>query len=106
MRALAETWPDEAIVQAVLAQITGYHNLAILEKLTTSEDRVWYAKATIQHGWSRNVRVHQFESGRLHRQGKAGANFDRTLPAPQSDLAGAPPSTACRSSTSSVHGSK
>jgi hypothetical protein len=29
----AEAWPDEAIVQAVLAQITWYHNLAILEKL-------------------------------------------------------------------------
>jgi len=36
---------------------------------------------------ARNVLVHQIESGRLHRQGKAVANFDRTLPAPQSDLA-------------------
>jgi predicted nuclease of restriction endonuclease-like (RecB) superfamily len=87
MRAFAEAWPDEAIVQAVLAQITWYHNLAILEKLTTPEDRIWYAKATIQHGWSRNVLVLQIESGRLKRQGKAVANFDRTLPAPQSDLA-------------------
>ncbi len=41
----------------------------------------------MQHGWSRNVLVHQIESGRLHRQGKAVANFDCTLPAPQSDLA-------------------
>ncbi len=87
MRAFAEAWPAEAFVQAVLAQITWYHNLAILEKLATPEDRIWYAKATIQHGWSRNVLVHQIESGRLHRQGKAVANFDRTLPAPQSDLA-------------------
>jgi hypothetical protein len=30
----------EPIVQAVLAQITWYHNLAILEKLVTSEDRI------------------------------------------------------------------
>jgi predicted nuclease of restriction endonuclease-like (RecB) superfamily len=74
-------------VQAVLAQITWYHNVAILEKLTTSEDRIWYAKATIQNGWSRNVLVHQIEAGRMHRQGNAVANFDRTLPAPQSDLA-------------------
>ena len=87
MRAFAEAWPDEAIVQAVLAQITWYHNIAILEKLTTSGDRVWYARATIHHGWSRNVLVHQIEAGRLRRQGKAVANFDRTLPAPQSDLA-------------------
>jgi len=87
MRAFAEAWPEEPVVQAVLAQITWYHNVAILEKLTTSEDRIWYAKATIQHGWSRNVLVHQIEAGRMHRQGKAVANFDRTLPAPQSDLA-------------------
>jgi hypothetical protein len=33
------------------------------------------------------VLVHQIEAGRMHRQGKAVANFERTLPAPQSDLA-------------------
>jgi len=87
MRAFAEAWPDEAIVQATLAQITWYHNVAMLEKLTRSEERLWYAKATLQHGWSRNVLVHQIEAGRMHRQGRAVANFDRTLPAPQSDLA-------------------
>jgi len=87
MRAFAEAWPEEAFVQAVLAQITWYHNLAILEKLANPDERIWYAKATIQHGWSRNVLVHQIEAGRHHRQGKAVANFDRTLPAPQSDLA-------------------
>jgi predicted nuclease of restriction endonuclease-like (RecB) superfamily len=87
MRAFAEAWPDEAFVQAMLAQITWYHNLAILEKLASADDRVWYAKATIQHGWSRNVLVHQIEAGRRHRQGKAVANFDRTLPSPESDLA-------------------
>jgi len=42
---------------------------------------------TIQHGWSRNVLVHQIESGLYKRQGKAITNFDRTLPAPQSELA-------------------
>jgi len=41
MRAFGEAWPDEAIVQAVLAQITWYHNLAILEKLGTPEERIW-----------------------------------------------------------------
>ena len=35
MRAFAEAWPDEAIVQAPLAQMTWYHNLALLEKLDT-----------------------------------------------------------------------
>jgi predicted nuclease of restriction endonuclease-like (RecB) superfamily len=87
MRASAESWPDAAFVQAVLAQITWHHNVAILEKLATAEDRTWYAKATIQHGWSRNVLVHQIVAGRRHWQGKAVANFDRTFPNLQSDLA-------------------
>lgn len=86
MRAFAEAWPEQSFVQAVLAQITWYHNLAILEKLAAAEDRIWYARATIQHGWSRNVLVHQIAGGRRHRQGKAVANFDRTPPSPQSDL--------------------
>jgi predicted nuclease of restriction endonuclease-like (RecB) superfamily len=39
MRAFAEAWPDQAIVQATLAQITWYHNLALLEKLKTRYGR-------------------------------------------------------------------
>jgi hypothetical protein len=71
MRAFAEAWTDESIVQAVLAaQITWYHNIAILEKLTTSEDRVWYARATKHHGWSRNVLAHQIEAGWMRAKGR------------------------------------
>ena len=87
MRALAEAWPDEAIVQAPLAQLTWYHNLTLLEKVKSSEERLWYAKAAIQNGWSRNVLVMQIEGGLHRRQGKAITNFQTTLPKPQSDLA-------------------
>lgn len=87
MRAFAEAWPDEPFVQAPLAQITWYHNIAILEKVGDSERRAWYARQTIEQGWSRNVLVHQIDSGLYERQGRALINFDRTLPAPRSDLA-------------------
>jgi len=87
MRSFAEHYPDESIVQAVLAQIPWYHNIALLEKLSTIEERLWYARATVEHGWSRNVLVHQIETKLHERQGKAITNFERTLPAPQSDLA-------------------
>lgn len=33
MRAFAEAWPDDEIVQAVLAQLPWYHQLALLDKL-------------------------------------------------------------------------
>jgi predicted nuclease of restriction endonuclease-like (RecB) superfamily len=87
MRALAEAWPDESIVQGPLAQLTWYHNLTILEKLKSPEERLWYVRRAIQHGWSRNVLVIQIESGLYQRQGKALTNFQTTLSAPQSDLA-------------------
>jgi len=40
-----------------------------------------------ENGWSRNILIHQIESNLFHRKGKAITNFDRTLPAPQSELA-------------------
>lgn len=87
MRAFAEAWPDEAIVQAPLAQLTWYHNVALLEKVNDPEQRVWYAHQAIEHGWSRNILVHQIESRLYERQGQALTNFARTLPAARSDLA-------------------
>ncbi len=87
MRALAEAWPDETIVQEVLAQIPWYQNLALLEKLKSTDQRLWYARQAIEHGWSRAVLVHQIETDLHGRQGKSVTNFERTLPAPQSELA-------------------
>jgi predicted nuclease of restriction endonuclease-like (RecB) superfamily len=87
MRAFAAAWPDESIVQAPLAQLTWYHNLTLMEKVKSSEERLWYAAEAIQNGWSRNVLVFQIESGLYRRQGKAITNFQATLPKPQSDLA-------------------
>jgi len=87
MRAFAQAFPDEAIVQEALGQITWYHNVALLDKLKANEERLWYARQTVEHGWSRNVLVHQIESGLYRRMGGAITNFDRALPPPQSDLA-------------------
>lgn len=87
MRAFAEAWPDEEFVQAVLAQLPWYHQLALLDKLTRPDDRRWYAAKAIEHNWSRNVLVMQIESRLLQRSGNAVNNFDVRLPQPQSDLA-------------------
>ncbi|WP_397474814.1 YhcG family protein [Pusillimonas sp.] len=87
MRAFAEAWPDESIVQEVLAQLPWYHQLALLDKLPGPETRRWYAAKAIEHGWSRNVLVMQIESRLLERSGSAMTNFPATLPAPQSGLA-------------------
>lgn len=87
MRAFAETYQDKQFVQQVVAQIPWGHNVRILDHVKESTQREWYIRRTIQHGWSRNVLVHQIESSLYGRQGKVITNFDRTLPAPQSELA-------------------
>jgi predicted nuclease of restriction endonuclease-like (RecB) superfamily len=87
MRSFAEAWPDEEIVQGTLAQIPWYHHVALLEKVKEREERLWYARQVVESGWSRNVLVHQIESALFSRQGRAITNFDRTLPAPHSELA-------------------
>ena len=87
MRALAEAWPKEQIVQQLVAQIPWGHNVRILDYVKNPAEREWYIRQTIQNGWSRNVLVHQIESGLYQRQGKALTNFTNTLPAPQSELA-------------------
>jgi predicted nuclease of restriction endonuclease-like (RecB) superfamily len=87
MRAFAEAWPDPEFVQAVLAQLPWYHQLALLDKLPAPEARRWYASQAIKHNWSRNVLVMQIETRLLERSGSAVTNFEASLPKPQSDLA-------------------
>ncbi len=59
----------------------------LLTKLKTANERIAYAEAAIQHGWSRSVLEIHIETRRLERQGKAITNFEQSIPAPQSDLA-------------------
>ena len=87
MRRFAQVWTDDEFVQQVAAQLPWFHNCVLLDKVADDNERIWYARAAIHHGWSRAVLVHQIESDLHRRQGKAITNFDRTLPPPQSDLA-------------------
>lgn len=87
MRAFAEAWPKKSFVQQVVGQIPWGHNLRLLDLVKIPREREWYIRHAIKHGWSRNVLVHQIESGLHRRQGKALTNFKATLPALQSELA-------------------
>ena len=87
MRKFAECWSDFTIVQEVLALIPWYHNLALLEKLSDQELRLWYAEKSIENGWSRNILVLQIENGLHKRVGQAANNFKQILPATDSDMA-------------------
>ena len=110
MRAFYIAWTDDILSQAareleapqlkrlakdvdgrklprVVAEIPWFHNVILVWKLKDPVERLWYARMTLEHGWSRNILDLQIESDLYERQGKAVTNFKRTLPAPQSDLA-------------------
>jgi len=60
MRAFASAYPDEQFVQQLAGQILGSTTAPSWIKDPT--ERLWYIQQTIQHGWSRNVLVHQISS--------------------------------------------
>lgn len=89
MAKFALRFPDKKIVQAALAQITWYHHIALMDKVKSADEHIWYAEQVAKNGWSRNVLVHQIESGLYQRQVLAEkvSNFESRLPSPQSELA-------------------
>src|SRR5271163_3438179 len=74
MRSFAEAWPDQPIVQQAVARLPWGHNVRLLEAVKGPDERLWYARQAVEHGWSRNVLVHQIESGLFARQGNAITN--------------------------------
>lgn len=75
------------MLQAPLATLPWYHHIALLEKLSDPETRLWYAAAAVESGWSRNVLAHHMETKLHERSGQAVTNFKATLAPTDSDLA-------------------
>lgn len=87
MRKLARTWPRDAIVQQAVGRLPWGHVTLLLDKLSTPDDRDYYAGAAVEHGWSRNVLTHHIATNLRARIGAAPSNFVDQLPAADSDLA-------------------
>ncbi len=78
------------ITKQFVSQLTQFpwgHNLKIISKCASTAEALYYINNTLQYGWSRSVLVHQIESRLWQREGKALSNFEKTMPALQSDLA-------------------
>lgn len=86
MRKFAECWPDKEFVQRTVAQIPWRSNLALLDKLNDNSIRLWYAVKLLENGWSREVLVHQIESGLHKRIGQSANNFEIAFPPADSDM--------------------
>ena len=55
MRKFADEYQDEKFLQEVLAKITWYHNVILMDKVKDIEERKWYISQTIKNGWSTNA---------------------------------------------------
>lgn len=93
VRELGNQKPAQPLAESVatppepMASLPWGHNLALIHKLKSTSERLWYARKTVEHGWSRSVLVHWIESDLYSREGRATTNFPATLPPAQSDLA-------------------
>ena len=77
MRAFAETWPDESIVQQVVGQIPWGHNVRLLDLVKDPGERLWYIHAAIDNPWSRNVMVLRSRADFTGGRGKPSRTFRR-----------------------------
>jgi len=89
MRRFAEFFNDFENLQVPLADLTWYHNQALMDKISDKEKYLWYGNKILENGWSRDVLVHQIEIKLYERQvlAEKADNFKRNLPSPQSELA-------------------
>ena len=88
MRRVAEVWPtEEDFVHHVGGHLPWRHITVLLDRLSTREDRDWYAAQAIAEGWKRSVLEHFIKVGLRNQIGAAPTNFAATLDSPDSELA-------------------
>ena len=86
MKSFYVAYSNVEFVQQAVAQISRSHNLFLLSKCSSNEERFWYAQEVIKNGRSRNTLLKQIDSNLYKRQWKAVTNFKNTLPDYQSEL--------------------
>ncbi|MDA8438619.1 MAG: PDDEXK nuclease domain-containing protein, partial [Propionibacterium sp.] len=87
MRAFADAWPAEAIVQRAVGRLGWGQVVDLLTKLDDPEARDWYAAAADTGGWTRDVLANQIMNRTRERFGAAPSNFVGHLEAGDSELA-------------------
>ncbi len=75
------------IINYISTNLPWGHVKLIIDKITSSDEIMFYIKQIINNGWSRNALALQIKSDLFSRQGQAITNFSETLPTPQSEMA-------------------
>lgn len=87
MRRFASVWPDFQIAQQAVSQLPWGSNIVLMQKLSSQDDRLWYAQKALEEGWSRNTLSLMIGKNARKRLGATPNNFASTLPPADSDMA-------------------
>jgi predicted nuclease of restriction endonuclease-like (RecB) superfamily len=87
MRQFAAAWPEEASIGPQRVDRLPWGHIRALLPESDPVRRKRYAEAAVEHGWSRNVLVHNLRSRALERSGAQTTNFSRLLDGDDADLA-------------------
>lgn len=88
MRRFYEEYKNKPFLQQLVAEIPWGHNLLIMEKIASDDEREYYIKSSGDFGWSRNVLLNQIKAGAYTLSLKQKIhNFPKTMPAHLSEQA-------------------
>ena len=90
MQKFATEFENDEFLQGVLAKLSWNHNQILLDKIKDKKIRKWYAKESVENGWSVSILTHQISLKLYERQAlleNKTTNFDETLPAPNNEQA-------------------
>lgn len=76
-----------AIPQQAVSQLSWSHVTVLVYKIKSQQGWDWYALASVEDGWSRNVLLNMIMNKTLERAVAAPANFAQQLVARNSELA-------------------
>lgn len=71
----------------MLLGIPWFHHVLLIQKVKHLPTRLWYARQTLEQGWSRDTLTAQIKNRAHERQGTAVTNFASTLPEVHASLA-------------------
>lgn len=75
-------------LESTLFSVPWGHHMLLVDKCSENPQKaLFFARQTVENGWSRTSLLNALSSDLYERQGKALTNFERTLPAETSDLA-------------------
>jgi hypothetical protein len=73
------TYKDNKKLAPLVREIGWSHNLLIFEKCKDDLEREFYIKLTKKYGWTKNILIHQIESGSFEQFVLNQTNFTKAL---------------------------